>query len=215
MTSPAPGPQFDVFPPEGTVFAFDDEQVTYADLVVVSVMSGEWDGFLEAAARGAASLDRPVNQLDLRRAAERFRRARRLEAAEDLRSWLQARQLSSAQWRDALRRSVALTADEGDENDATPATKLGTPSPESLNADAFCTGLWERASARVAAWLAAQSLEPGGGVPMGPEDLAGAVRAAGVPGARVESVARWRRAHDALVAASGPGGRGGASRPLP
>ena len=53
--------------------------------------------------------------------------------------------------------------------------------PRVLNADAFCTGLWERSSQRVAAWLAAMSLEPEGGQSMGLGDIARPAHEVGVP----------------------------------
>ncbi len=81
-----------VFPPEGVVLTFDDERVSYADLAVVSMLSGQWEPFLKASARGDhLTTTGQADGIDLRHAAERFRRVRRLEAAEDLKEWLTAR----------------------------------------------------------------------------------------------------------------------------
>ena len=181
---------------------FDDEQVSYADLAVVSMMSGEWNSFLEASACGGhLTTTGQAGGIDLRHAADRFRRARRLEAAEDLKEWLTARALSSSQWRQALERSLKVTADDdGCVEDQETGCLYPQSAPDVLNADAFCTGLWERSSQRVAAWLAAMSLEPEGGQSMHFGDIARPAHEVGVPPSRVEAISRWRCAFESLQA---------------
>ena len=187
-----------VFPPEGVVLAYDDEQVSYADLAVVSVLSGEWSPFIEASARGHSLITtEQVDGTDLRHAAERFRRARRLEAAEDLRDWLSVRGLTSVQWRHALQRSLMVPHGDGVEDEPTGSIHP-LPSPDVLNADAFCTGLWERSSQRVTAWLAATSLEPEGRQLAHLGDTAAAAREVGVAPSRIETISRWWCAFESL-----------------
>jgi hypothetical protein len=181
------GQVHDTFPPGGVVFLFDGEAVSYTDLAVVTMLCDEWRPFVDASTRGvyavsAEEVDRPR----LRAASERFRRARGLEAAEDLGGWLEARGLTSTAWREALERS--LTATEGGR--ATTGPDEG-PAPSVLNADAFCTGLWERAADRAVNWLAASTIEflarpaaPGG-------DILSAAGEVGVGAARLEVISRW------------------------
>src|SRR4051812_17233489 len=93
--------------PERTVVEFAHERVSYRDLAAVAILADEWSPFMQRCSAGADLAEHEqADEIELRRAAEVFRRERHLEAGSDLRGWLDERQLSMDEWRAALERSV-------------------------------------------------------------------------------------------------------------
>jgi len=104
---------------------------------------------IQRAREGAATHD------DVRRAAESFRRHRKLEAGEDLRSWLAARAITMSEWESHLRRAVVLG---GPTLSPSRPPRMPAEFEIALRVDSFCRGFWESESRRVLSWLAAAEL---------------------------------------------------------
>ena len=68
------------------------------------------------------------------------------------------------------------------------------PVPAALNADAFCTGLWERAAGRASTWLTAAALAPLARPTAPHDDVRSAARELGVDTVRVDAISRWSAA---------------------
>jgi hypothetical protein len=206
------------FPPEGEVLALDDEVVSYPDLAQVAAFSHAWEPFLRRSARGAYLAARQdVDEAALRQAAERFRRERDLVAADDLRSWLEARSLDRSDWQGALVRSLLLAANEDAAGPSGSGGQMGgqmgyqpgvglpgdadAAGTERLRADAFCSGLWARHAHQAADWLTARRLSPGLARPSGLRpSAAGTASVLAVSPGRAEAIESWRDAYEAVRA---------------
>jgi hypothetical protein len=142
-----------------------DETVTYGELVVI----GSSTGLLDEARAGTTQATRvlkanpdAIGDDDLRREAEAFRRQRRLHSGDDLRSWLERRALDEADWREHLRRSVAL------QSQLEPfAGSIADDEVEgALVVDLACSGWWSRvADEAVRLWSAERALRRRGSHP--------------------------------------------------
>lgn len=153
-------------------FSVDGDAYTWADAHEAAVAGGEWGRHLEETRRAMAlaSLAPPAEDR-VSAAAREFRYARDLVSGDDMRSWLDARAISVAEWMDHVRRRVALEL-AGDPPPASAETDGPADGPELERAavvDAICSGLYERTSSRLAgrAALAAAfgelAAEPGAG----------------------------------------------------
>ncbi len=144
--------------PDGVLVSVGETEITFADVVLAGYITGEWDALVRrcaSARRSSAATE--VGALELRRAAERFRRERHLEAGHDLHTWLDERGLSQADWEAHLRRHV-LTDDASG-----PAPRLEDLDAEftsALHTDAYCEGFWSSVGSRVVSWAVAASLAP-------------------------------------------------------
>jgi len=193
-----------LFPPEGLVLEFGDDTVSYADLVVVAMLCDEWKSFLEMSALGShLAASRQPDKAALRLEAERFRRGRRLEAAEDLRAWLATRSLSQPEWRSSLERIVLVQSCETPPASESPASESPPAAlPDVLIVDAFCRSLWEETCRLAVSWLAAfHTGEGDGGVREHRVDLEEVAQLAvgiDVPASRVEVIASWQGAFDSV-----------------
>src|SRR5262249_37587160 len=94
-------------PLEAAVFCFDDQAYTFSDVLVAGALCGEWTSVRARARRRRRLADDPAAgpQERISQAVVAFRRARGLEAASDLRSWLEDRGLGTE---DLVRHSRAL-----------------------------------------------------------------------------------------------------------
>jgi hypothetical protein len=142
--------------PDGVLVTVGDTEISYDDVVLAGYFTGEWDALVQRCADGlrrdAAAI---VPAEDLRTAAERFRRQRRLASSHDLHAWLDERDLTFADWEGFLRRDL-LSGDS-----TTPLEAAGGPEADfanALRADAFCAGFWSVGGARVVSWAVAATL---------------------------------------------------------
>jgi len=144
------------FPPPGPVFVLEAETVTYADLLLVASLTGEWTQFERGTAAAVVYSETMVlDNVDLRNEAETFRRTRQLEAGDDLRNWLAARDISLEEWTAALVRGIARRRSGSGPNVETEGDSLPALSHDVLHVDAFCTRLWESLAAQASDWLGA------------------------------------------------------------
>jgi hypothetical protein len=144
------------------VFTFNDEVVTYADVVLLAMVTGEWPAF---AARCAmhAGIPPAFDQSAATSWREDFRRAHQLEAVADLDAWLGRRHLdrealfSFSTWQaDATPGRVTAAAPRPSGGGGTRPQHL----PANWWAEAVLSGDAERWISRLRAWLVATSLAP-------------------------------------------------------
>lgn len=128
----------------------------------------------EACLRLAAEEGSPLGREDERSVAVAFRRARRLHAAEDLEAWLQARDLTVAQWRrhirgEALRRRHAAELDTVVERYPTEDDTIR----DALQVWGVCSGAFPRWAEQLATRVAAAHATSAraGEHPPDPDDL--------------------------------------------
>ncbi|MGD0441151.1 MAG: hypothetical protein ABSB52_11065 [Acidimicrobiales bacterium] len=140
-----------------------DEEVRFADLLLLGVASGLVEKARDSTRRGIWALEQADLELPREKVLEEavvFRRARRLEAGQDLRAWLEARLLTMDEWETHLRRSLAArqfatspvpgdTAETGLESRA-------------FVVDLICGGWWRRfADLEIRLWAASKLLGDG------------------------------------------------------
>jgi hypothetical protein len=142
--------------PRGVVANLGDRPVTYEDVVLAGMLGDEWDSLVAWSAEGIRRhVGGVVDASEVRRVAERFRRARRLEAGQALRAWLAERDITIPEWEAYLGRRVALG--EGFGFTDRPST-LPVAFDAVLRVDSFCNRFWEVGAKRVIEWMAAQHL---------------------------------------------------------
>jgi hypothetical protein len=164
-------------PLEAAVFCFDDQAYTFSDVLVAGALCGEWTSFLARARRRQRLADDPAAGTQERISQEvvAFRRARGLEAASDLRSWLEDRGLGTE---DLVRHARALILERA--GTVPPQRRAGEDAdwwPEAvLGGD---IGRWAQTLER---WVVASSLRPrpAAGLAGESDELTAAVRASGV-----------------------------------
>jgi len=139
-----------------------DETVTFADLWLLGSATGLLEDAMSTTRRGMWALqeggaDPPREQV--LQTAVAFRRTRKLESGQDLRAWLEARELTMDDWEAHLRRSLA-----GRELDTSPEE----PSPwldvdldgHAFSVDLACSGSWKLVADLAARlWAAARLVE--------------------------------------------------------
>src|ERR1039458_1061514 len=94
----------------GEALVLDDETTTFADLLLLGIATGLVEEAMDSTRRGLWALEQADSDLPRERLLEEavaFRRARRLEAGQDLRAWLATRLLTMDEWEAHLRRSLA------------------------------------------------------------------------------------------------------------
>jgi len=184
-----------------------DHTVSYEDVVLAGLSDGSWDALVCWCAEGLQR-DREggATHDEVRRAAESFRRHRRLEAGEDLRSWLAARAITMSDWESHLRRAVVL----GETTQLpTRPPRLPAEFENALRVDSFCRSFWEIGARRVLSWLAAAELvgsvvptttELDSFVEVAADDHTVELSAMGEDRyrERMATLVAWRRAHERL-----------------
>ena len=133
--------------------SFGDERHDVADLVLVGLLTGEWQALEDAVARGLGlEADRAgqIHAGEVERALVAFRYERRLIAAADLRGWLSERSLPLADLEAVLRRQLLRARFAGVPCRAAAAPQVATV----LRAEAMCTGTLTRLAAELRAWHA-------------------------------------------------------------
>jgi len=192
--------------PRGPLVKVGGHTVGYEDLVWAGISDGSWDALVRWCAEGIER-DREgwSSDGDVRRAAESFRRQRKLEAGEDLRAWLDARSITLSEWESHLRRAVAL----GEATVPSRPSRLPAEFPDALRVDSFCCQFWEREAEQVLSWLAAAELV-GEVAPDVPEldrlveeaaqDATAEIDADGIDGHRLRTTTllAWRGAYETL-----------------
>jgi hypothetical protein len=88
---------------------FEDEDLSFDALLLGAVADGSWAELRGALTRGLAAerAGAPTDTAAVREAESSFRRARGLLAGEDLRSWLDEREVTLGDWRSHVRRMLA------------------------------------------------------------------------------------------------------------
>ncbi len=166
----------------GTVFVWEDAVDWMRD-------EGTWVEARHRAAEGmtlaAAGASGPTGD-ELRAEAQRFRRARRLVAGEDLLHWLGHWGISEEEWVDWLDRTLRREA-------GTPPSHLTRTADEQATwVEAVCSGDLEKAAAALARALGAWAERTGGALPPEEDRFEALRRAAGelertpVPRAEIE-----------------------------
>ncbi len=121
----------------------DGRTYTLADLVLVAVLSDRWNRF--AARVFGRDEEAPVDSEDVTNGVIAFRRARRLEAAADLRNWLSERDLDQDDLFAFVRSQLASEASIGGkarprtERGSRPRRRMGPPG-DSPREDALVAG---------------------------------------------------------------------------
>ena len=193
--------------PRGSLVEVGEHRVNYEDVVLAGIADGSWPALVAWCAEGTQrQRERGISRADVRRAAESFRRQRKLEAGEDLRAWLAARAITMSDWETHLRRAVALA--DVTLSPSRPAP-LSATLGNSLRVDSFCRGFWESEARRLLSWLAAAELV--GPVAPSPAEIDPLVTLAvnddtaelGATGEawcrqRLTTLMAWRGAHDRL-----------------
>ena len=172
------------------VFSAGKEDYRWADVVRAAELWGRWDELRRETANGLAALQRlaePIDESELAEAAQAFRYARSLLAAEEMQAWLDHWGLSHGGWTAYLRRSIARGRGEqsGSEIEA---------GEDDVWAEAVCSG----ALAELARDLAARAATAdAAGTPPGPVEsdlgrmddvLTAFLQAALTPEARAKTV---------------------------
>jgi hypothetical protein len=143
--------------PRGPLVTVGGHTVSYEDLVWAGISDGSWDALVRWSAEGVERDGEGSSgdgHGDVRRAAESFRRQRKLEAGEDLRAWLGARSITLSEWESHLRRAVAL----GELTVPSRPPRLPPGFHDALRVDAFCRRFWQNEAKEVLSWLAAAEL---------------------------------------------------------
>ncbi|HVC71199.1 MAG TPA: hypothetical protein VNC61_13165 [Acidimicrobiales bacterium] len=141
--------------PRGPLVKMGGHTVSYEDLVWAGISHGSWDALVRWSGEGVERDGKgSSSDGDVRRAAESFRRQRKLEAGEDLRAWLDARSITLSEWESHLRRAVAL----GEATVPSRPARLPAGFQDALRVDSFCRRFWESEAERVLSWLAAAEL---------------------------------------------------------
>jgi hypothetical protein len=132
----------------------DARDFTVADVAAAALYLGEWSAVRSRAEAALASVE-PGGAVaapdeEVMAAAEAFRRARRLLAAEEIEAWLARRGLSAGEWMRWVRMDVARRR--------AGAVRPGpaAPGPTDLYAEAICSS----ALGRAARWLAETFVAP-------------------------------------------------------
>lgn len=154
-------------------FSVGEARYTWADVAAFARREGWWERLVGEVREGVAwqRAGLVADAAVVKAAATSFRYQRRLITGEETEAWLRARRLTVAQWLDHVRRSV-LRAEHGTPAEGLPGDEPGLDSL--LWATGRCGGLldeWARALAeRVAAHVRLT-----GSVPVGDDEVAGAV----------------------------------------
>jgi hypothetical protein len=122
-----------------------DEMTTFADLLLLGVATGlveEAMGFTRRGLWAVEQADSDLSREKLLDEAVGFRRARRLESGQDLRTWLEAHLLTMGDFEAHLRRCLAV------QQLATTAIPAGAPEIgldcRAFAVDLVCGGWWRR-----------------------------------------------------------------------
>ncbi len=139
-----------------------DETVLFADLLLLGIAGGQLDDAISATRRGMwaiqqGNVDLPREQL--MQAAVAFRRMRKLESGQDLRAWLEARQLTMDDWEAHLRRSLAGSALAASTATSSPWLDVDLDS-HAFEVDFTCGGCWKQlADVAARLWAAARLVQ--------------------------------------------------------
>jgi len=132
---------------------FGNERHDVADLVLIGLLTGEWQALEDIVARGlglAAAEAGNVDAGEVESALAAFRYERRLIAAADLRRWLSERSLRLADIEGVLRRQLLRTRCEGVLCPSAASPLAAT----AMRAEATCAGTLGRLAAELRAWHA-------------------------------------------------------------
>jgi len=103
--------------PGQRIFSVRDVIYTWGDVVLASILWGDWEALEREVRGGLACLKRLEEHEDeeevlpedeVNSAAEEFRYVRDLVAAEDMEAWLEKRGLTAADWLDYIQRSLLI-----------------------------------------------------------------------------------------------------------
>jgi hypothetical protein len=168
-------------PLEAAAFCLDDQAYTFSDVLVAGALCGEWTSFLARARRRQRLAGQPAAgaQQHIAQQVVAFRRARGLEAASDLRSWLGDRGLGAE---DLVRHARALSLERA--GTVPPPSRPGEIQAEDVDwwPDAVLGGDIGRWAHTLERWVVASSLrpQPAEGRAGASGELAAAVRTSGV-----------------------------------
>jgi hypothetical protein len=186
--------------------SFGGERHDVADLVLVGLITCEWQALKQLAARGLGlEADRAghVGPEELERALTAFRYDRRLIAAADLRGWLSERSLQLADLEGVVRRRLLRARFEGAA--CPPATDASIAMV--IRAEAMCSGALTRWASELRAWHAGcnwVAQKAAGGSPAGDpaavEEVVAAALADATSGLQALGPAELRRRAERLTA---------------
>ena len=135
-----------------TALAFSGESHDVADLVLVGLLTGEWQTLEDNVAHGIALEARQVGPCDgdVAEAVRAFRYERRLIAAAELQTWLSERSLRLCDLEGVLRRRGLREAHDPRDS---PVHQKG-PDKELMRSEAICGGWLMRWAETLKAWQA-------------------------------------------------------------
>ncbi len=106
-----------VLPFARQIFSVGDAVYTWGDVVLAGILWGDWENLAHEVSAGLACLERlddaedeeePLPEDEVNAAAEEFRYARDLVAAEDMEAWLERRGLTVDEWMGYIERSLLV-----------------------------------------------------------------------------------------------------------
>jgi len=179
------GPYFGVWPAlDDPALRLGEETVIYGELLLVGAETGLLESIGASTIRALRVLENELaepSRDELQSQAVTFRRARRLESGEDLRSWLTRRQLTMTEWEGHLRRSVAAKSPD----EPLQTTSSDQAFQESLAIDLACCGFWRQVADAIVDYWSAGRLATGAARELGsaqtPEDSSAETRDASAP----------------------------------
>jgi hypothetical protein len=142
---------------EQAVFAIGETPYTWADVVLAAKAWGDRRKLVEqtrlgiACARHAHRTDQRLAEEEADTAAEKFREARDLFAAEDMEAWLEKRGIDAGDWMRYLRRLLLREKFAGQLADIRAKCPVNKKEvAERLWAEGACSGEWERLAWKLA-----------------------------------------------------------------
>jgi hypothetical protein len=137
---------------ERPVFSVEERVFRWDDVLDWAGRSGALAALEHETALGLAALERdglpPAD--DVQAAAAAFRYARGLLSGDEMEAWLERRELTTEEWLDHLRRTLARERESGSE----PQSPAVAADEDAVWADAVCSGALDRWAFELAARLA-------------------------------------------------------------
>jgi hypothetical protein len=153
--------------PGRRIFTVGEAAYAWEDLVLAAHLWGDWSALRDRVRTGLACLKRledlddpddVLPEAEVAAAAEEFRYARDLIAAEDMEAWLEGHGLTLAEWSDYLRRSLLLTEWADVLEEIEREYPVGADEVESaIVCEAICGGHASTLAARLAGRAAAHA----------------------------------------------------------
>jgi hypothetical protein len=174
------------------VFVVEGDTFFWEDVVLDAIRRGKWSGLEQEAREGFAALEKIESSPEddafegaVDEAAQEFRYQRELVTAREMEQWLAAREVSTREWMDHIRRSVARSRTSG--LAALVARYPADPDQldNALRVDLICSGAGEELAVQLARRAAAAAAAASSATEVSPSEE-GALPTRLPPGLSVE-----------------------------